>query len=134
MSKPTAIRTSLIVAKCPTQGAAQPHFSILQVFQEKVLYRDRLPVQLVAELFIVGDSSSDHKHFLEQENVQFLEEKNPQDFPKQQSIECIRGLLWVRGAPVPASHCIINFQAQVYLQNRSRASWRYFQMHLVPFL
>lgn len=28
----------------------------------------------------MGDSSSDHKHFLEQENVQFLEEKNPQDF------------------------------------------------------
>lgn len=82
----------------------------------------------------MGDSSSDHKHFLEQENVQFLEEKNPQDFPKQQSIEWIRGLLWVRGAWVPASHCIINLQAQVYLQNRSPASWRYFQMHLVPFL
>lgn len=30
----------------------------------------------------MGDGSSDHKHFLEQENMQFLEEKNPQDIPK----------------------------------------------------
>lgn len=109
-SKPTAIHTSLIVAKCPAQRAAQPHFSVLQVFQQKVLYRDWLPVQLVAELLVVGDSSSDHKHFLEQENMQFLEEKNPQDFPKQQSNKkLISGLLWIRGTQVPGSHCITNF-------------------------
>lgn len=79
--------TSLVVAECPSQGAAQPHFSILQVFQQQVLHRYRLPVQLVAELLIVGDGSSDYQHFLEQENVQFLEENNPQDVPKQQSSE-----------------------------------------------
>lgn len=62
-------RTSLIVAECPTQGAAQPHFSILQVFQQEVLHGDRLPVQLVAELLVVGDSSSDHQDFLEQEDM-----------------------------------------------------------------
>lgn len=84
-SKWTVIHTSLIIAESPTQGAAQPHFSILQVFQQEVLHRYRLPVQLVTELLVVGDGSSDHKHFLEQENMQFLEEKNSQDFPKQQS-------------------------------------------------
>lgn len=66
--------TSLVVAEGPTQGAAQPHFSILQVFQHEVLHWDGLPVQLVAELFIVSDSSSDHKHFLKQENMEFLKE------------------------------------------------------------
>lgn len=81
-SKQTVIHTSLIVAECPSQRAAQSHFSILQVFQEEVLHRDWLPVQLVAELLVVGDGSSDHKYFLEQENMQFLEEKNPQDIPK----------------------------------------------------
>lgn len=74
------MRTSLVVAERPTQGAAQPDFSILQVFQQEVLHGDRLPVQLVAKLFIVSDGSSDHKHFLEQKNMQFLEEKSAQDF------------------------------------------------------
>lgn len=83
----------------------------------------------------MSDSSSDHKHFLEQENMQFLEEKNPQDFLKQQSNKkLISGLLWVRVPQVPGSHCIINFKAQIYLQNRSQAFWGYFQMHLVPIL
>jgi hypothetical protein len=77
------VHTSLIVAEGPSQGAPQPHFPILQIFQQEVLHGDRLPVQLVAELLIVGDSSSDHQHFLKQENMQFLGEKNPQDFLKQ---------------------------------------------------
>lgn len=83
MSTPTAIHTSLIVAECPSQGATQPHFSVLEVFQQEVLHGDWLTVQLVAKLLIVGDGSSDHKHFLEKENMQFLEEKNPQAFTKQ---------------------------------------------------
>lgn len=86
-SKQSVIHTSLIVAECPSQGATKPHFSILQVFQQEVLHGDRLPVQLVAELLVMGDSPSDHQHFLEQENMQFLEEKNPQGFSKQQSNE-----------------------------------------------
>lgn len=68
-SRGTAIRTSLIVAERPTQGAAQPHFPILQVFQQEVLHGDRLPVQLVAELLIVGNGAGDNKHFLEEENM-----------------------------------------------------------------
>lgn len=79
--------TSLIVAECPSQGTAQPHFSILQVFQQEVLHGDWLSVQLVTELLIVGDRSGDHKHFLEQENMQFLKEMNPQNLPKQRSNE-----------------------------------------------
>ena len=78
-------RTSLVVAEGPTQGATQPHFSILQVFQREVLHRDGLPVQLIAELLVVRDSSGDHQHFLEQENVKFLGEKSPQDCPEQPS-------------------------------------------------
>lgn len=85
LRSPLPTHTSLIVAEGPTQGAAQPHFSILQVFQHEVLHRDGLPVQLVAELFIVSDSSSDHKHFLKQENMEFLEEKSPWDCPERQS-------------------------------------------------
>lgn len=56
----------------------------------------------------MGDGSSDHKHFLEQENMKFLGEKNPQDFSKQWSRN-ISGLLWRRGPQVPGSHCIMNF-------------------------
>jgi hypothetical protein len=77
--------TSLVVAEGPAQGATQPHFSILQVFQREVLHRDGLSVQLIAELLVVSDSSGDHQHFLEQENMEFLEEKSPQDCPEQPS-------------------------------------------------
>lgn len=56
----------------------------------------------------MGDGSSDHQHFLEQENVQFLEEKNPQDVPKQQSNEWL--ITGLRGPQVPSSHWIIHFR------------------------
>lgn len=79
------MRTSLIVGEGPTQGAAQPHFPVLQIFQQQVLHGNWLPVQLVAQLLVVGDSSSNHKHFLEQENMEFLEENTPQDLPQQAS-------------------------------------------------
>lgn len=105
-SKQTVPHTSLIVAECPSQGAAQPHFSVLQVFQQEVLHGDRLSVQLVAELFIVGDGSSDHKHFLEEENMQFLEEKNPQDSPKQSSS---KWLIMDLDKRVPGSHWLLKF-------------------------
>lgn len=42
----------------------------------------------------MGDSSSDHKHFLEQENMQFLKDKNPQDFPKHLPNEQLISVLW----------------------------------------
>ena len=60
---------SLIVAERPTEGAAQPHFPILQVFQQEVVHGDRLLVQLVAELLIVGNGAGDNKHFLEEEDM-----------------------------------------------------------------
>lgn len=67
--------------------------------------------------------------------MQFLQEKNPQNLPKQQSNEQL--ITRLRGLQVPSSHWIAHFQAQIYLQvNRSQAfaGLRHLQMHPLPLL
>lgn len=64
--------TSLVVAEGPAQGAAQAHLPVLQVLQQQLAHGDGLPVQLVAQLLVVGHGPSDHQHLLKQEHVQLL--------------------------------------------------------------
>lgn len=74
--------TFIRIAKSSSEGSAHFHIAVLEVFEEQLLDRDRLPVHLVGLTLVASDWPGQNQDVLEKEDVEFLKGKTYRSMSK----------------------------------------------------
>lgn len=84
-----ASRTFVCIAEGASEGTAHSDVSVLQVLQNQILHRDRLPVNLETLALVPCDGAGQHQQLSEQEHMQLLKSHKKTKVVKNQNTDDI---------------------------------------------